>query len=120
VRREPPLAAPSALSAPLEVSSPAQATAAPSENQGDGELRFRVVVAGIDRRWLSRWWRELCEQDLSKAPQAFRDIHPNLLSFEGGAYTFKGGDPSGTRDRLAYLLEIYGASDADVHLDKIH
>jgi Amt family ammonium transporter len=93
-----------------------------SQSSGTAASRpgtFRVLVEGIDRGWLSRWWRELCNEDFAKQPQALRDIHPNLISCEGGVYTFRGEDPRGTRDRLAYLLEIYGAQEAEVRLEGV-
>jgi hypothetical protein len=87
--------------------------AAPSGADGS----FRISIDGIDPKALSSWWRGLCTQDASKAPEAFRDIYPNVRSFEGTAFQFRGGDPAGTRDRLAYLLEIYGAAPSAVRID---
>jgi Amt family ammonium transporter len=104
VRREPP----------RFTAAPAAASTSGNSSRSDV---FRVVVEGIDRGWLTRWWRDLCTQDFSKQPQALRDIHPNLISYDSGVYTFRGGDPSGTRDRVAYLLEMYGADGADVRLE---
>jgi hypothetical protein len=84
---------------------------------GEGGRPFRIVVEGIDPKALARWWRDLCTQDASKAPQAFRDIYPNVRSFEGNAFQFRGGDPAGTRDRIGYLLEVYGASPSEVRIE---
>jgi Amt family ammonium transporter len=89
------------------------AMAAPSGADGS----FRISIDGIDPKALSSWWRGLCTQDARKAPEAFRDIYPNVRSFEGTAFQFRGGDPAGTRDRLAYLLEIYGAAPSAVRID---
>jgi Amt family ammonium transporter len=109
VRRTPPPTPPPAAAAPR----------APGP-MGAGDRRFDVVVDGIDRGWVTRWWRELCTQDVSKAPPPFREIYPNVVSFEGGVFTFRGGDPGGTRDRLAYLLDMYGAHDAQVRVEEVH
>jgi Amt family ammonium transporter len=95
---------------------PASSTAA-SAPTADGGRPFRISIEGIDPKALSSWWRGLCNQDASKAPEAFRDIYPNVRSFEGTAFQFRGGDPDGTRDRLAYLLEIYGATPSAVRID---
>ena len=46
------------------------------------------MVGGIEPRTLAGWWRDLCTQDLSKAPQAFQEIYPHVRSFEGS--TFQG------------------------------
>ena len=105
-RAEPPRRA-----APAGAGAPAFAPAA------GGGAPFRISIEGVDPKALSSWWRGLCMQDASKAPEAFRDIYPNVRSFEGTAFQFRGGDPAGTRDRLAYLLEIYGAAPSAVRID---
>jgi Amt family ammonium transporter len=96
---------------------PPAAVASPAAEGASGGSPFRILVEGIDPKALSRWWRDLCTQDASKAPEAFRDVYPNVRSFEGNAFHFRGGDPAGTRDRLAYLLEIYGANPSAVRVE---
>ena len=68
-------------------------------------------------RKLTQWWREICSQDQSKAPPAFREIHPHVRSFDGNVFHFKGGDPDGTRERLAYLLDVYGVPSSGVRVE---
>jgi Amt family ammonium transporter len=102
---------------PVRREPPKLATASPPPPASGRSGAYRVIVDGIDKGWLSKWWRELCSEDFAKQPQALRDIHPNLISYERGVFTFRGGDGEGTRDRLAYLLEIYGAEGANVKLE---
>jgi Amt family ammonium transporter len=104
LRREPPR--PEAPPAPTL--APAAAVSGGSAI-GEGRGPFRVVVRGIEPRALAGWWRDLCTQDHSKAPQAFREIYPSVRSFEGNTFHFRGGNPAEVRDRLAYLLDVYGA-----------
>ncbi len=85
---------------------------------GDGSKPFQIVVEGVEPRTLTRWWRDLCAQDFTKAPPAFRDIHPQVRSFEGTTFRFRGGDPAATRERLAYLLEVYGAQPSDLRVEE--
>jgi Amt family ammonium transporter len=89
------------------------ATPAPEES----DQRFRIVVDGIEPRALSRWWRELCNQDMSKAPDAFREIYPKVRVFEGNTFHFKSGEPEGIRERLQYLLDMYGAHPSELKLE---
>ena len=74
-------------------------------------------MAGIEPRTLAGWWRDLCTQDLAKAPQAFRELYPQVRSFEGDTFHFRGGDPTETSERLRYLLDIYGAHGVDVTVE---
>jgi Amt family ammonium transporter len=115
--RHPPVARPMQREAPLAASSlrPSSPRALPpaparsdslSTNAAGGH--FRVVVEGIEPHVFSRWWRGLCAQSNTAAPEAFRDIYPNVITFEGNTLGFKGGDPKTTRARLDELLQIYG------------
>jgi Amt family ammonium transporter len=120
--RQPPATPPVQREAPRPASASAApsappAAAAPSGNGAASSKAFRVVVAGLEPRTLTNWWRDLCTQDHSKAPQAFRDIYPNVRSFEGNTFHFRGGDPSATRDQLAHLLDMYGAHASDVSIE---
>jgi Amt family ammonium transporter len=102
---------------PEPARKPPMAAAASAGGPATGGRPFRIVVEGIDAKALSRWWRELCTQDATKAPEAFREVYPNVRSFEGNAFHFRGGDPEATRERLAYLLDIYGASPSALRIE---
>jgi hypothetical protein len=41
-----------------------------------------------------------------------------VKSFEGNTFHFRGGDPSEARDRLDYLLNIYGASASQLRVEE--
>jgi len=55
-------------------------------------------------------------QDSSKLPPAFREVHGNLRTFEGDTFHFRAGDPSEIRERLAYLLDIYGVPSSGLRV----
>ncbi|UCE87840.1 MAG: ammonium transporter [Deltaproteobacteria bacterium] len=120
--RVPPLRPPVQREAPRSAAppvTPPAAAAAPSRNGSASNKPFRVVVGGLEPNTLARWWRDLCTQDHSKAPQAFRDIYPNVRSFEGTSFHFRGGDPKLTRDQLAQLLDMYGAHASEVRIEDV-
>ena len=119
VQRTPPTLPPSLSPPPAAAPPPAPPTPEPvAAAGGGGERPFRIVIDGVDRGQLQKWWRDLCHQDISGAPPAFREIYPNVVSFDGGSYRFKAGDPAGTRERIAYLLDIYGAHAANVRIEE--
>jgi Amt family ammonium transporter len=123
--RQPPVATTTQRAAPVATSSAAPTTrastvGATSGSAGGEDRLFRVVIDGVDRHALTRWWRDLCTQDHTKAPQAFREIYPNVRAFEGNTFHFRGGDPTATRERLADLLDIYGATASDVRVEEVH
>jgi hypothetical protein len=49
-------------------------------------------------------------------PQAFRWTYPYVVSLEGRTYRLRAGDPQGTVDRVAYVLDVYAASRTTVRI----
>ena len=89
----------------------------PALAAGGSDRHFSIVVDGVEPRALSRWWRDLCSQEPSKAPEAFREIYPKVRLFEGNTFHFKSGEPEGIRNRLQSLLDMYGAHPSQLKLE---
>ena len=70
---------------------------------------FKISIEGIDEKWLTRWWRDLCQSDWRDVPQAFKDIYGHVSLFSEGTLYFRKGDPEGFRERIEELLALYGA-----------
>ncbi len=120
LQRRAPAPAPTSAAAPAARpdSEPASTAANPLALGHSSEKPFRIVVEGIEPRLLSRWWNDLCKEDHMKAPPAFREIYPNVTSFSGNSFRFRGGDPGGTRERLSYLLDVYGVGAGEVRVEE--
>ena len=80
---------------------------------------FRLVVDGVEPNRLAGWWRDLCTKDHSKNPPPFHAIYPNVRSFEGNAFQFRGGDPAATREQLSYLLDMYGVPVSGLRIEQV-
>jgi Amt family ammonium transporter len=120
MRREPPRPAASSPPRPAAAVSGASTFApAPGAFAGGGGRPFRVIVDGVDAKALSRWWRDLCAAatDPAKVPEAFREIYPNVRSFEGSVFHFRQGDAAAARERLALLLDMYGATPSALRVE---
>lgn len=114
-KREAPRTPPAAAAAAVGGRSAPQTQTAARATQ-PARRRFRITVEGVEPGSLSKWWTQLCNQDSSKLPPAFREVHGNLRTFEGDTFHFRAGDPGEIRERLAYLLDIYGVPSSGLRV----
>lgn len=80
------------------------------------EGSFGIEIKGVDLGWLREWWRNLCEMDWRKSPQAFKDIYGYVNRFKDGVFTFRGGNPSEFKLKLEELLTGSGVTGFEVNL----
>jgi Amt family ammonium transporter len=91
---------------------PALAPSAPSESGP-----YRVSIEGIEPSVLERWWRNLCH-DPAGAPQAFQEVYPHVSLFDRGVCSLRGGEPHRVRERLEFLLDVYGLKGGTVRVER--
>ncbi len=85
---------------------------------GIEERPFIIEVEGVDEKWFANWWKEMCQMDWKKAPQAFKDIYRYVSRFKDRTISFMKGDPEDCRRKIVELLTNSGIQDFEVRIVK--
>lgn len=70
----------------------------------NGIKHYAVVIDGASPEELSKAWSELCTPG-SGASADFKSIYPNLTTFQGNRFKFRGGDPNSIKESLKRLID---------------
>jgi Amt family ammonium transporter len=70
----------------------------------NGVKHFTVMVDGASGEELSKVWSELCLPS-GGASADFKAVYPNLTTFSGNRFKFRGGDANAVKDALKRLFE---------------
>jgi hypothetical protein len=68
------------------------------------EGRYTVMVEGLDDDSIVKAWSELCLPGRAAPPKEFLIVYPNMTTFKGPRFTFRGGEPEQVRASLGRLL----------------
>jgi hypothetical protein len=63
-----------------------------------------VVIDGASGEELSKAWSDLCVPSAGSSGD-FKAVYPNLTTFSGNRFRFRGGDSNAAKDALKRLFE---------------
>jgi len=101
---------------PSQVSPFRRTPQASEAGRGSPGKPFKVLVEGLDPRWMAHWWRDLCLNGSHQAPPIFQEIYRQVSLFEGNTFTVKGGDPFHFKEGIEQLLNLYGAQGYQIQI----
>ncbi len=74
----------------------------------DESRSFKIKIENLDKKMLTKLWRELCSSDWRKVPTEFKEIYPNVKLFSGDEILFFKGDPNFIVEKFAKVLNKSG------------
>jgi Amt family ammonium transporter len=95
---EDPAAAKGTLS--RQIAEPRAATAPPPAS----EIRFGVVIDGVDPGLVKAAWNELCQPTDAPADPDFAAVYPLMTLLKGNRFRFRGGNAEDVRSKMERLL----------------
>ena len=79
----------------------------PAVQPPGGRRRFTVVVDGVSPADLTTVWETVCEPNGNKPSPDFLAVYPDMTTFSGNRFRFRGGDADQAKTSLERLLKQY-------------